>query len=328
MKFFTLAMLIWGFAANADLILFSDRPAEDFEMAAAEFKARTGETLQLVTFESYENLKSALLDKHGTISRPDMVVVKDIAYIGDLQKNSLLKPFISIELKGALRPQLMDPNGEWLALSLRPRTIIYNTAEVDPNELSTYEDLASPKWEGRLCLRTGKASYNQSLVAWMIFSFGLESAHNILKGWMNNLAMDPLKNDTMVIESVATNLCQVGIVNSYYLAGQLKQKPQLPVRIFFANQETTGTHVNGTAIGMFKDSDKTQLATQLVSLLLDTDQQLNFVKAKMDYPAVEGLFPNDLVESWGMFRASDKNWSRVGTLIDDAKALISGVGYQ
>ena len=118
-------------------------------------------------------------------------------------------------------------------LSVRARTIVYNTKNVKESDLSTYEDLANKKWEKRLCLRTSKKVYNQSLVAMLIYELGEEKAKALVRGWVNN-AVDIFSNDTAVLKAVAAGQCDVGIINTYYYGRLKKEKPELPLKLFLA----------------------------------------------------------------------------------------------
>ena len=127
------------------------------------------------------------------------------------------------DTKANIPAQLRDPDGHWFGLSVRARTVVYHTARMKPAELSTYEDLASPKWKGRLCLRTSKKVYNQSLIAMMIARLGEEQTEKIVRGWVANLATAPFPDDTKEMEAIAAGQCDVGIVNTYYY-GRLMKK--------------------------------------------------------------------------------------------------------
>ena len=118
--------------------------------------------------------------------------------------------------------QLRDPQGRWFGLSERARTIVYSTERVKPDELTTYEDLAGPQWKGRLCLRTSKKVYNQSLVATLIARHGEDKAEEIVSGWVDNLAAAPFSNDTKTMQAVMAGQCDVAIVNTYYF-GRLQK---------------------------------------------------------------------------------------------------------
>ena len=139
---------------------------------------------------------------------------------------------------------LHDPKNQWFGLSVRARTIIYNTQKVNPSDLSTYEALADPKWKGRLCLRTSKKVYNQSLVATMIAEHGEPKTEQIVRGWVANLALDPLSDETKAMEYVAAGKCDVTIANTYYFGRLMEKNPSLPLAIFWPNQEGSGVHVN------------------------------------------------------------------------------------
>jgi iron(III) transport system substrate-binding protein len=146
-------------------------------------------------------------------------------------------------LENNIPTHLRDPDGLWTGLSVRARTIVYNTERVNPRDLSTYADLALKKWGRRLCLRTSKKIYTKSLVASLIYHHGKEKTGNIITGWVDNLAATPNAKDSHVMNAILSGQCDVGLVNTYYYGRLMDKKPNIPLKLFWANQNTTGVHV-------------------------------------------------------------------------------------
>jgi iron(III) transport system substrate-binding protein len=152
---------------------------------------------------------------------------------------------------------------------------MYNTRKVEPSELSTYEALGDPRWKGRLCLRTSGYIYNQSLLATMVKRHGEARTEEIARAWARN---NPIlvNSDTKLLEAVAAGQCDVAITNHYYLARILEKNPDFPVRPFWANQETTGTHVNVSGAGVTAHAKNRGNAIKLLEFLSSGEAQQLF----------------------------------------------------
>ena len=171
---------------------------------------------------------------------------------GNLARAAEQGVFIEVEsdvLNEAVPESLRDPDGQWYALSRRARTIVYSSERVSLAEApSTYEELAGPEWKGRLCLRNSSNTYTQSLVASLIGNVGYGEALRIVSGWADNAEI--LSNDVIALNSVRDGLCDVAIVNHYYLARLMEDDPDFPVSLVWADQEGRGTHVNISGAGI------------------------------------------------------------------------------
>jgi iron(III) transport system substrate-binding protein len=223
---------------------------------------------------------------------------------------------------------LRDPNNEWFGLSVRARTIIYNTQKVKPSDLSTYEALADPKWKGRLCLRTSKKVYNQSLVATMIAEHGEPKTEQIVRGWVANLALDPLSDETKAMEYVAAGKCDVTIANTYYFGRLMEKNPSLPLAIFWPNQEGSGVHVNISGGGVTRYAHNVPGAIKLLEFLSSEKAQNLFADVNMEYPVNPKVKPDPVVASWGTFKQNPINVAKAGELQAEAVKLMDRAGYR
>lgn len=320
------AFLLTGATAFADLVVYTDRPAARFAKVSEQLKNKTGETVVFVE-ASYKDLVKRL-ELEGAESPADILLTKDLVFFADLQNKNLLQSFQETDAVKRVAPFMRGAHNEWVTVSFRARTVVYSPNVVEASELTTYKDLADPKWAGRLCLRSGKATYNQALVAGLIATDGLEQTKATVQGWLNNLAAPVFGDDLAVIEAIAAGTCDVGIVNHYYLAGQHAKTPNYPVQIAFLNQNEGGVFTNGTGAALLKTSKNTVQAQEFLDLLLADDNQLDISGAHMDYPAVQGLAPNTLIKDWGTFKMNETSWDQLGTLVPQANELISEVGYQ
>ena len=177
--------------------------------------------------------------------------------------------------------------------TLRTRTIVYNPELISAEEVpKTYEELADPKWEGRVCMRNSNNSYQQSLVASMIAADGEEETLDVLEGWANNAEI--YGNDVELLEAMAAGACEVGVSNHYYLAQQLEDDPDFPVRLAWAEQDSRGVHVNISGGGVTRYADNPDLAQQFLEWLA-TDGQGVLVHSNHEYPANPAVAPDELI---------------------------------
>lgn len=209
------------------------------------------------------------------------------------------------------------------------RAIVYATARVDPEQLNTYAGLADDRWRGRLCLRTSKEVYNQSLVATMIASRGESETEALVRGWVANLAAPPFASDTQVIEAIAAGQCDIGLVNSYYLGRLQREQPDLPVALFWPDQAAgeRGSHVNVSGAGVTRHSPRPEAARAFIEWLSAGEVQRLFASLNLEYPVNPEIEPDPLVAAWGEFRADEINLSTAGELQAAAVRLVDRAGY-
>jgi iron(III) transport system substrate-binding protein len=194
--------------------------------------------------------------------------------------------------------------------------------------LSTYAELADPRWKGKLCLRTSKKVYNQSLVAMMIARLGEQKTEQVVRGWVANLAAPPFSDDTSLIKAIAAGQCDVGIVNTYYLGRMLKDTPDLPVGLFWADQKGAGTHVNVSGAGITKYAPNPAAATRLLEWLSEPEAQELFAGINLEFPANPDVPVDPLVAAWGPFKQDVINVSEAGRLQTQAVMLMDRAGYR
>lgn len=264
----------------------------------------------------------------GANTPADIFLTVDAGNLWQAANMGLLQPIKSSVLDANIPAHLKDPDNQWVGLSIRARTIVYNTKKLKPDNLSTYEDLADPKWKGKLCLRTSKKVYNQSLVAMMIAEKGEAETEKIVSGWVNNLATDVFPDDTKLMEAIAAGQCDVGIVNTYYYGRLMSKKPDLPLALFWPNQETSGVHVNVSGAGIVKHSKNVKGAVQLLEWFSSGKGQRMFADLNMEYPANPSYKPDPLVASWGEFKHNLINVAKAGELQATAVKLMDRARYK
>jgi iron(III) transport system substrate-binding protein len=231
-------------------------------------------------------------------------------------------------LDAATPANLRHPDGRWYALSQRARTIVYSTERVQPSALSTYGALSDPEWKGRLCLRSAKKVYNQSLVATLLARTGAEQTEAVVEGWVRNLAAPPFADDTLLVQAIAAGQCDVGIVNTYYLGRLLKDDPALPVAVFWPNQSDAGVHVNISGAGVTRHSHDPAAAQALLDWLVSDAVQAEFAGINLEFPAKKGIALDPVVAAWGSFKADPVNVVEAGRRQGDAVRLMDRAGWK
>jgi iron(III) transport system substrate-binding protein len=307
-------------------VVYSARIEQLIKPMFDAFTKETGIKVKYTT--DNEGALLARLQAEGKNTPADMLITADAGNLWAAAQEKLLKPVHSQVLESNIPAHLRDPHNEWFGLSIRARTLVYNTQKVKPSELSTYEDLADPKWNKRLCLRSSKKVYNQSLVAMMIADHGEAEAERVVKGWVANLATDPLSDDTRALEFVAAGKCDVTLVNTYYYGRLMKKDPNLPLAVFWPNQESGGVHVNISGAGITRYSRNEQAAIKLLEFLSSDKAQNLFADVNMEYPANPKIAADPFVAAWGSFKQNSMNLVKAGELQTTAVKLMDRAGYR
>ncbi|MBP6495805.1 MAG: Fe(3+) ABC transporter substrate-binding protein [Psychrobacter sp.] len=313
-------------ADGQTVTIYSSRNEQLIKPLLDRYTEQTGVKIELVTDKTGPLM--ARLQAEGKNTPADMLLTVDAGNLWQAAEQGLLQPVASSVLEANVPAKYRDPKGMWTGLSLRARTIFYDPSKVSADQLSTYADLADPKWKGKLCLRSSKAVYNQSLVASMMENLGEEKTEAVIRGWVANLATDAFSDDTSMLEAIAAGQCEVGIANSYYYGRLLDEKPDFPVKIFWANQGTTGTHVNISGAGVITDSDNPDGALKLMEWLSSDEAQGLYASSDKEYPVKEGIDESELLRSWGQFKPDDINVQKFGELQTQAIQMMDKAGYK
>lgn len=324
-----IALTLNTLAAQAtELTIYTTRKEQLLEPLIKAFTAKTKNTVKVVTDGEGPLLEK--LKNEGADSPADILLVVDAGNLWLAADQGLLAPTKSKTLESAIPTSLRDPQGQWFAVTRRVRGIVYNPNKVKESELTTYEDLASPKWKGKLCLRSSTKVYNQSLVAMMIERMGEKEAKTVVKGWVDNLAAKVFSDDTSLIKALENGPCQVGIVNSYYLGGLLKENPKFPAKIFWPNQKTSGAHVNISGAGVTKSSKHKAEAQALIEWMVSPEAQKLLSEMNLEFPVRDTLVSelNPILKGFGTFKAEEINLAVAGKRQKEAVILMDSVGYQ
>jgi iron(III) transport system substrate-binding protein len=295
------------------------------EAAFEAFTRKTGINVKLLagqTGELFERLKA-----EGDRTPADVLVTVDAGNLWNAGKAGLLAKIDSPELTSNIPAHLRDPEQRWFGLTVRARTIMYNAKKVTPAELSTYEALADPKWKNRLCLRTSSYIYNQSMLATLIKRYGEPRAEEIVRGWVANQPT-LINGDTKILESIAAGQCDVGLTNHYYLARIVAKDAAFPVAPFWANQATTGTHINVSGAGVTAHAKNRANAIKFVEFLSSPEAQQMFADLSFEYPANPQAALHPIVAKWGKFKQDDINVAAAGEFQAAATRLADRMGYK
>lgn len=314
-------------AANLDpVVVYSSRQEHLIKPVFDRFTAETGIEVQYQTGE--EGPLIARLEAEGSATFADILYTVDAGNLWAAANKGLLAPLDSPVLEANIPPHLQDPDNQWFGFSVRARTIVYSTERVDPAELSSYEALADPAWQGRLCLRTSKKVYNMSLVGALIERLGTERTEEVVAGWVNNLATPVFSSDTLLINAIAAGQCDVGLVNTYYLGRELVTNPNLPVGLFWANQGGSGVHVNVSGAGMTRHAQNPEGAKILLEWLSTEEPQSMFSELNLEFPANPAIPSVETVQAWGDFQQDSLNVEAAGRNQAAAVMLMDRVGYR
>lgn len=323
------SVTVLGLAGNSqaeEVVVYSARNEQLIKPLFDAYTKQTGVTVKFISDK--EGPLMERLKAEGANTPADVLVTVDAGNLWQAANLGLLRPVSSATLTANIPAHLRDPKNQWFGLSVRARTIFFNTQKVKPAELSTYEALAEPQWKGRLCLRTSKKVYNQSLVAMLIEEHGVAKTEQIVRGWVANLATDVFADDTKMLEAIAAGQCDVGIANTYYFGRLIDKKPNLPVAVFWANQKANGVHVNVSGAGVTKYAKNPQGGQKLIEWLSSDKAQNLFTDLDMEFPANPAVKADPVLLGWGSFRPNLINVTKAGELQAEAVKLMDRAGYK
>ena len=313
-------------SASDEIVVYTARKEHLVKPLFDAYTEKTGVKIKYITDKAAPLL--ARLQAEGKNSPADMLITVDAGNLWQAAEKGVLAPVKSEILEENIPAHLRDPEGRWFGLSVRARTVVYATDRVKKSDLSTYENLADPAWKGRLCLRTSKKVYNQSLVAMMMAEKGEKATEVIVRGWVNNLATAPFSNDTKVMKAIAAGQCDVGIVNTYYFGRLLKKEKDIKLALFWPNQDDRGVHINISGAGVTTNAKHRQQAIKLLEWLSADEAQNIFASLNMEYPANPDIKADATVTAWGGFKQDQLNVAKAGELQASAVMLMDRAGYK
>lgn len=340
MKLKQAAVLLWTALAGltvttaelhaAQVNVYSARQEELIKPLLDKFTADTGVKVNLITGNPDELISR--IASEGRNSPADVLISTDVGRLYRAKQQGVLQPVQSEQLTAAIPEALRDPAGQWYGLTMRARPIMYIEGKVNPAELSTIEDLANPKWKGRICVRSSNNIYNQSMVAALIAHDGVEQTDKWAKGFVANFAMPPKGGDRDQIKAAAAGACDIAIANTYYLGRMLADPAEKTVtekvRVFWPNQQDRGAHVNISGAGVAKFAPNKEQAVKLLEYMVQADSQEWYAKTNHEYPVRPGVKASDILEAFGEFKADQLQLDKLGELNAESIRVMDRAGWK
>ena len=309
-----------------ELTIYTSRQPQLIEPIIQKFTSETGLKVSFLSGNAQELMER--IDVEGESSPADIFMTVDAGVLWQAAERGIFSSTYSKTLEQNIPSYLRDPENKWFGLSKRARTIVYSSDQFNDDDFSSYENLADPKWKGKLCLRTSKKVYNRSLIASMIDTYGFEKTKAVVSGWVSNLATEVFSNDTNALKAVSSGQCGMTVVNTYYLARLLDDPKYDNLTLFWANQNDRGVHVNISGAGIVKTSKNKDDATLLLEYLSSEKAQDFYASANKEYPVLEGAMVHKSIKEWGDFSEDTINVSKLGSLQKEAVFLAQEVGYK
>lgn len=321
-----------SFADSGTINLYSSRHYDTDNQLYNGFTQKTGIKVNLVEGDASQLIER--IKSEGANSPADVLITVDAGNLWRAQQEGIFQPVSSSVLNNAIPANLRDPENRWFGLSKRARVIMYNKNKVNPAQLSSYEDLADPKWKGKVLIRSSNNIYNQSLVASLLKVHGAADTEKWAKGFVSNFARPPEGNDTAQIKAVAAGVGDVGIANSYYLArlaasSSAEDKAVVQkVGMFFPNQRERGTHVNISGAGVVKSAPNKAGAVKFLEYLVSPEAQKIFAQGNHEYPVVSGVPVSPALAQYGTFKNDSMNVAAYGQNNAEAIRLMDRAGWK
>ncbi len=330
----TLFVLLFAVDAMASEVnVYSARKESLIKPLLDKFSLETGIQTNLITAKA-DKLLTRMINE-GANTPADLLITTDAGRLYRARQANLLQKINSPSLDALIPAHLKDADGYWVGLSQRARVIFYAPDRVDPAELSTYEDLADPRWIKRICIRGSDNIYNQSLVASMLAANGLAATQRWADGLVKNLARPPQGGDRDQIKAAAAGVCDIAIVNTYYYARMLENTRQASevaaaqkMKLFWPNQDGRGAHVNVSGAAISKYSKNRDNAIRLLEFMLTAEAQAWYASVNYEYPVRVGVEPGGLIAEWGRFKSDVLNLSRLGELNTEAVKIMDRAGWK
>jgi iron(III) transport system substrate-binding protein len=328
----TTAVLAHGLPAQAqgEVNIYTARHYQTDDALYDGFTEKTGIRVNRIEGESdalIERIKS-----EGQNSPADVFITVDAGRLWRAEEAGLFQAIDSEELTAAIPEHLRHPDGQWFGFSTRARLIYYDKTKIQPGEITTYEDLADPKWKGKVCIRSSSNVYNQSLLSALIETHGEAGAREWAQAVVDNLARKPVGGDTDQIRGIGAGECEIAVANSYYfvrLMGAEKEKELVDkIGWVFPNQNDRGTHVNVSGGGVLKHAPNKEAAVKFLEYLASPEAQRYFADGNNEYPAVSSVDPSPALQALrGEFKADPVNVVAYGRNQPKAQMIFDSVGW-
>jgi iron(III) transport system substrate-binding protein len=320
-----------AFAAEApEVNVYSYRQPYLIEPLFNDFTKKTGIKVNVIFAEK------GLIERiaaEGRNSPADLLLTVDVGNLMQAKNADIGQPIKSEGLEAAIPEAYRDKDAIWWGLTRRAR-IVYASKERVKDDVFTYEELADPKWRGKICVRSGQHVYNVALIASMIAAHGADWTENWLKGVKANLARKPAGDDRLQVKGVYAGECDLAIGNTYYMGAMLKNEKEPEqkewansVKLIFPNTNDRGTHVNISGAVVAKGAPHKENAIKLLEFLASDEGQKDYAEINNEYPVKEGVPWSELVQSWGSFKADPISLNEIAASRKKASELVDKVGF-
>jgi iron(III) transport system substrate-binding protein len=294
------------------------------------FDAFTKDTGIKVNVVSASSGLEQRIKTEGANSPADVLLTVDIGRLEDAVQAGITQPIKSDVIEKTVPASLRDPEGHWAGVSMRARVIYASKDRVKQDKI-TYEELADPKWKGKICIRSGQHIYNNALIGAMIAKHGEAKAEEWLKGLKANLAQKPSGGDREQARDVAAGKCDIGIGNTYYYALMLQSPQQKPwadaVNVILPTFAGGGTHVNVSGVVLAKNAPNKANAMKLIEWLAGDTAQHMYADSTYEYPVKPGIKLNDIIASYGKLNPDSLPLSKIAENKKAAANLVDKVGF-
>ncbi|WP_445683717.1 Fe(3+) ABC transporter substrate-binding protein [Sporosarcina sp. FSL K6-3457] len=297
-----------------------------------EFTKRTGIQVNEVKGTAEELVER--IQREGKASSADLFLAVDGGVLNFAKQSGVLQPMTSETLLRNVPAEWRDPDNYWAGIATRSRVIVYAKDRVDPDELSTYEDLTSEQWKGRVLIRSASSLYNQSLLASFIELSGEVEAEKWAEGIVRNLSREPEGGDRAQAMAIAAKIGDVAIMNTYYI-GQMSASLDPEEReiaeklgVFFPNQQTTGAHMNISGIGLAKYSPNKDHALKLAEFLTSREGQTLLTQGSYEFPVNDEADMPEMLKNWGNFKQQPVDIASLGHFHKQATEIFERVGWK
>lgn len=314
-------------AADAAVNVYSYREPKLVDPVLKAFTAKTG--IKVNTVFATSGLVERLTAE-GRNSPADVLLTNEFGLLIQAVNAGVTAPLKSDVVEKQIPAALRDPDGHWIGLTRRAR-IVYASKDRVKQDTITYEELADPKWKGKICSRSGQHTYNVSLIASMIANDGEEKAEAWLNGVKANLARKPAGGDREQVRDVQAGLCDLAIGNTYYMVAMQNSPDQKAwadaVKILFPNADGRGTHVNITGASLLANAPNRDNGQKLIEYLSSNEAQKIYAEAIGEYPAVPGVAASAVVESWGTLKPDSLPLAKIAEFRKKASEMVDKVHF-
>jgi iron(III) transport system substrate-binding protein len=310
--------------------IYSYRQPYLIEPLLAEFTRETGIKTNVIFAE-----KGLIerIEAEGRNSPADVLLTVDIGNLSQAKDSGITQPVSSEAIEAAIPQAYRDEDNEWVGLTRRAR-VVYASKDRVKQDAITYEELADPKWRGKICIRSGQHVYNVALIASMIAHHGEEWTEQWLRGVKANLARKPAGDDRLQVKGVYAGECDLAIGNTYYMGAMLKNEKEPEqkawaesVNMLFPNSDGRGTHVNVSGAVVAKYAPHKENAVKLIEFLASDKGQEMYAEVNNEYPVKDGVAWSPLVKSWGDFKPDPISLNEIASLRKKASELVDKVGF-